>query len=223
MALLACPDCGKDVSDAAPYCPHCGRPIAAALDRAAQKIVEGHPQENTQTGSTSPPLQQSSPLRDVARTFGPRILAAAVLIIALGIGARTLITRLDQPSPDEAVHQPASSSLQSSLVPKMGPKILVTIQKAEYEGSYFRVVGVAQNIGDEAASSPTLVLEIYDEYHTTLLAKDRTRPAGTLSKAIAPWASAAFTHFVSVPGAPQNVRWRVSVSEYPYEIVKEKE
>ena len=29
MALIECPDCGKKVSDAAPACIHCGRPMAA--------------------------------------------------------------------------------------------------------------------------------------------------------------------------------------------------
>lgn len=28
MALVTCPDCNKDVSDAAPACPNCGRPMA---------------------------------------------------------------------------------------------------------------------------------------------------------------------------------------------------
>ena len=28
MALIRCPDCGSEVSDAAPACPKCGRPIA---------------------------------------------------------------------------------------------------------------------------------------------------------------------------------------------------
>ena len=28
MALIKCPDCGKEVSDVAPACPNCGRPIA---------------------------------------------------------------------------------------------------------------------------------------------------------------------------------------------------
>jgi hypothetical protein len=28
MALIVCPDCGKQVSDQAPACPHCGRPMA---------------------------------------------------------------------------------------------------------------------------------------------------------------------------------------------------
>ena len=26
MALIECPDCGARISDAAPACPHCGRP-----------------------------------------------------------------------------------------------------------------------------------------------------------------------------------------------------
>ena len=26
MALVKCPDCGRDISDQAPACPHCGRP-----------------------------------------------------------------------------------------------------------------------------------------------------------------------------------------------------
>lgn len=31
MAMLKCPDCLRDVSDAAPACPGCGRPLAAAV------------------------------------------------------------------------------------------------------------------------------------------------------------------------------------------------
>jgi|WetSurMetagenome_2_1015567.scaffolds.fasta_scaffold243123_3 hypothetical protein len=27
MALVKCPDCGKEISDVAPSCPHCGRPM----------------------------------------------------------------------------------------------------------------------------------------------------------------------------------------------------
>lgn len=28
VAIISCPDCDKEVSSIAPYCPHCGRPIA---------------------------------------------------------------------------------------------------------------------------------------------------------------------------------------------------
>ncbi len=30
MALIACPECGREVSDKALACPHCGNPIAPA-------------------------------------------------------------------------------------------------------------------------------------------------------------------------------------------------
>jgi len=46
MALITCPDCAQQISDAAPTCPHCGRPSASAtaLGRAdgqhgATKII----------------------------------------------------------------------------------------------------------------------------------------------------------------------------------------
>ena len=31
MALINCPDCGKEMSDRAPACPHCGHPNAKAV------------------------------------------------------------------------------------------------------------------------------------------------------------------------------------------------
>jgi len=34
MALIACPDCQKELSTTAPNCPHCGRPMKPALSRA---------------------------------------------------------------------------------------------------------------------------------------------------------------------------------------------
>lgn len=33
MALVACPDCAREVSDAAPVCPGCGRPMREAGPR----------------------------------------------------------------------------------------------------------------------------------------------------------------------------------------------
>ena len=40
MALIACPDCGRQVSNQAPACPQCGHPIAAPLPAAPpQQIV----------------------------------------------------------------------------------------------------------------------------------------------------------------------------------------
>lgn len=38
MPLIECPDCGKQVSDAAVSCPQCGRPIAPAQAAAPQAV-----------------------------------------------------------------------------------------------------------------------------------------------------------------------------------------
>jgi hypothetical protein len=46
MAIIACPECAKEMSDKAPSCPHCGAPvpISAGTRSAAQKAtVFKHP------------------------------------------------------------------------------------------------------------------------------------------------------------------------------------
>lgn len=45
MALINCPNCGNQMSDAAPACPHCGRPNdAAASGGAPETPASGGPQ-----------------------------------------------------------------------------------------------------------------------------------------------------------------------------------
>jgi hypothetical protein len=39
MSLIKCPDCGREVSDAAPACPGCGRPAAGGSQAAPVAIV----------------------------------------------------------------------------------------------------------------------------------------------------------------------------------------
>jgi len=41
MALIDCPDCQKRISQAAPVCPHCGRPMAAFSNKAVQVQRKG--------------------------------------------------------------------------------------------------------------------------------------------------------------------------------------
>lgn len=48
MALIQCPVCGKDVSENATACPHCGEPVKKV--QAAPKIVESGTEYFTVTG-----------------------------------------------------------------------------------------------------------------------------------------------------------------------------
>ena len=53
MALVTCPDCQAQISDAAPACPKCGRPMAAAAPVAApvavQNVVTTRPETSVVT------------------------------------------------------------------------------------------------------------------------------------------------------------------------------
>ena len=40
MALIDCPECGKQISDKAVSCPHCGNPISSVIEVAKTKNSE---------------------------------------------------------------------------------------------------------------------------------------------------------------------------------------
>ena len=43
MGLIKCPDCGKDISDSAPVCPNCGRPMKVEVQQTIKepkKIID---------------------------------------------------------------------------------------------------------------------------------------------------------------------------------------
>lgn len=52
MALIKCPDCGTDVSDAAPACPKCGRPIAREPAQAVEASDSDAPKPRRRAPAT---------------------------------------------------------------------------------------------------------------------------------------------------------------------------
>lgn len=42
MALIECPDCSQEVSNAAPYCPNCNRPIAQEPVQTVEQTGKGY-------------------------------------------------------------------------------------------------------------------------------------------------------------------------------------
>jgi uncharacterized membrane protein YdbT with pleckstrin-like domain len=53
MPVIACPDCGRDVSTVAEACPHCGRPSPAGTVPIAPQAVQQAPEETLWKGSPS--------------------------------------------------------------------------------------------------------------------------------------------------------------------------
>ena len=83
MALIKCPDCGKEFSEYAECCPECGCPV----DAAKENHVEEKPQEKTiqSISEVSSPPQQHIEYNQVERPIEQKAQKNRVLYIVLGI------------------------------------------------------------------------------------------------------------------------------------------
>ena len=54
MPVIACPDCGREVSTLAPVCPHCGRPSPAGMAAPASTPAAAMHEETLWHGTPSP-------------------------------------------------------------------------------------------------------------------------------------------------------------------------
>ena len=71
MPVLACPDCGHDVSTLAPVCPHCGRPMNAPQSALQPQPAAVGPEEQLWKGTPSP------------KVLIGRVLGLIVIVVAI--------------------------------------------------------------------------------------------------------------------------------------------
>jgi len=84
MALVKCPDCGRDVSDAAPTCPGCGRPMSRgpSCPKCGSPWTPGRPCPScgaitvgsTNSSSSSSALKPTKPAGCVLQLVGGVVL-----------------------------------------------------------------------------------------------------------------------------------------------------
>ena len=80
MPVIACPDCGRDVSTLAPTCPHCGRPSPAATTPILPSALPAlSPEETIWRGSPSWALMTG---RLAALIFAAIVLPIVTYLIA---------------------------------------------------------------------------------------------------------------------------------------------
>lgn len=78
MALINCPECGGQVSDRAPVCPHCGFPLSGATEPAAAAPAQAAvPTASVAPAATESHFEPGEPWR--FRIAGRRVPVALLL------------------------------------------------------------------------------------------------------------------------------------------------
>jgi len=115
----------------------------------------------------------------------------------------------------------ATATVPTPLSPPLNlAKLRLTVQETSYVNGDLKVVGVVENIGQEAIFNPTIEVQIYDTGGKTLLAEEQTWPSDQRWQNMEPGQSATFHCVAHVPSAPSKVRWVLSVPDAPFEIVE---
>ncbi|HEX8967791.1 MAG TPA: hypothetical protein VF937_07930 [Chloroflexota bacterium] len=131
MALIACPDCGRDVSDLAPVCPGCGRPLTATRTPppggpapAAGGILKGNVSAEPQPSVAPPQARASSrPASPLALVLG------GLLLLVLGAGAAVVwsstqprqVSSVGQNPPAAAATRPGQPQAPVAAVSQRAP------------------------------------------------------------------------------------------------------
>nr|WP_199040235.1 hypothetical protein [Dyella sp. ASV24] len=170
MALIECPDCKSSVSDAAPACPKCGRPIAAATS----------------------PLPPRTPVQRKRSQMLPALvvlIGGALLWGLWGAGRNTHPAFPDTPTitppkmgDDQAI--PASTPPAPPVIRINAPDLYAAYEANEvqadnlYKGRWLAVHGIVSSISKDFMDDPYLLLIGKNEYTTV----HASFPKGALSE-----------------------------------------
>jgi hypothetical protein len=91
MPLVTCPDCGHDISDLAPTCIHCGRPMQTAVHPAAAPASPPYAAEPPRLdaaspGNPPPPARSAGerPMAPAAPATLPKPVAGIATVLVIG-------------------------------------------------------------------------------------------------------------------------------------------
>lgn len=104
MALIHCPECGREVSSYAPQCPNCGFPVSSmANSTPAEDVAEGTRVNDTIIAHASEPTQIHEQSAPAAPSFEPVVGAEPAPAVAPQRDSETVV----EATPVEAPVQPA--------------------------------------------------------------------------------------------------------------------
>lgn len=117
MAIIACPDCGQQVSTMAAACPHCGYPL-----QGPPKVV----------APTPPPAPAAATVKEAKRTAGCLGPVIALILVLWAVGSISQCQR--ETSPKSAAATPSTASQSTYTNQDLGAWITLMQDEEEAAG-----------------------------------------------------------------------------------------
>ncbi|SJZ47146.1 zinc-ribbon domain-containing protein [Segatella oulorum] len=110
MAIIKCPECGRPVSDKAPFCPNCGVEIAGKVATAQQQPTTSQPQPAPETVTTPPetPKEKKNGTRN--------IIIVCLVLIAVAVGVITYFYRDAQSAKEQEAYEYAMTANDPAIL-----------------------------------------------------------------------------------------------------------
>ena len=110
MAIIKCPECGRPVSDKAPFCPNCGVEIAGKVATAQQQPTTSQPQPAPETATTPPdtPKEKKNGTRN--------IIIVCLVLIAVAVGVITYFYRDAQSAKEQEAYEYAMTANDPAIL-----------------------------------------------------------------------------------------------------------
>lgn len=141
MALITCPECGKQVSDSAEACPHCGYPIK-------KKLSEAVPDNSNQTES-DPKTPKQKNTKKIIIIAAALIAVVAVVIIVVSMNTLNETEKQNVSKVEASITGAANNPIQAKVDQARGAYDKLT-PKEQRHVSNLKDLTEAQNTIDQS-------------------------------------------------------------------------
>lgn len=160
MAIINCPECGKEISDKAPACPNCGHPL-----KKADPVKSG-------------PAQSAKKSKKKGSCIGGLIVIIAIVVIVAAIGSGGDKEKKQKTSSAnsaaEATEESQKEDQPQEEILEIDPDTLLTDYEANevrgdelYDEKLMRITGNVGSIGKDIMEDVFITFATAEEYSIT--------------------------------------------------------
>ena len=145
MALIKCPECGKEISDKAASCPNCGCPISSATVERKDSVKD----EPSLSETTSTLQKKNKSLKGIIIAIVAIIIIAVVAVfIGIGISKKNAKAKREQQIQDVKTAMDNVDNSLGDLLIELNPETPFLYGDSESESHKTKIKGILDTITD---------------------------------------------------------------------------